>query len=94
MQIGPHVFGRVFLRNTVPCVYLWLAEAGTPNGVLKIRVPAGRRASMHDNDGRTEESSGGELTVVLDRAWQRESPLVIGLTAAELQTLATFEPAK
>jgi hypothetical protein len=83
----------MFVRNEVPYVYLWLVD-GSPKGVLKIRVPAGRRASVHNNDGRTDESSGGELTVVLDGAWQHTSPLVTGITAAEMQGWATFEPAK
>ena len=94
VQIGPDVLGRMFMRNGVPYVYLWRAAAGTPNGILKIRLPAGRRASVHNNDGHTEESTGGELTVVLDGAWQHTSPLVTGLSAAEIQTFATFEPAQ
>jgi hypothetical protein len=30
----------------------------------------------------------------LDRAWQHESPLVIGLTPAEIQASAAFEPSQ
>lgn len=92
VQIGPHVRGRMFLRDGVGHIYLWLAETSTSSGVLTIRVPPGRNVSIHNNDGQTQEPVGGQLTVVLDRDWRHESPLVIGLTAEELQSLAAFEP--
>jgi hypothetical protein len=94
LSVQGYVTGRMFMHQEVPRVYLWLAEPTTPNGVLKIMLPAGRKANVHYNDGRIEEDTNGTLQITLDRTWQRESPLVTGLTALELQTLATFEPVK
>jgi hypothetical protein len=91
VEIGGQVRGRMFLRHGVPCVYLWLAEPGTPSGLLKIQLPAGRKATVRDNDGRTRDAADGQLTVTLDRAWQHESPLVTGLSAAEIAARARFE---
>jgi hypothetical protein len=90
VQIGAHVRGRMFLRNEAPQIYVWLTDAQAPSGVLKIRVPEARIASVHYNDGKVERSIGGELPVVLDRNWRHESPLITGLTAEELQSLSSF----
>jgi hypothetical protein len=94
VEIGAQVRGRMFLRNEVPHVYLWRADSKTASGILQIHVPAGHEVSVHYNDGKTERSRGGELTLQLDDDWRHESPLVIGLTASELQTLAHFVPNK
>jgi hypothetical protein len=91
VKIGAHVRGRMFLREGVPHTYLWLAEALTPSGMLKIRIPEGRVATVHYNDGKTEQGSGGELSVLLDRDWRRQSPLVTGLSAEEIMRGASFK---
>ena len=92
VRVGQHVAGRMFLRNGVPYVYLWRVAEKAPEGVLHIRVPGGRRVTVHYNDGKIEQAEGGALAVKLDRTWATESPLVMGLTQKELASMATFEP--
>ena len=92
VQLGPHVAGRVFLRNGVPYTYLWLSDDLPTAGILKIHVPGGKLARVHYNDGRTDESSDGLLRVTLDPTWQHTAPFVSGLTPAALTANATFEP--
>jgi hypothetical protein len=93
LHLGPHVVGRIFMRNAVPYAYLWLADNGVTAGTLKIRIPTGKSGRLHYNDGREEESAAGLLTVTLDQSWQHAAPLLSGLTASELAENATFEPA-
>jgi hypothetical protein len=92
VRVGQHVAGRMFLRNGIPYVYLWRIAEGSPEGVLGIKVPAGRNVTVHYNDGKTERAERGVLRVKLDRTWPTESPLVMSLTPNELASLATFEP--
>jgi len=94
VRIGPHVAGRMFLRNGIPHVYLWLSAKDAPEGVLKVSVPHDRRLSVHYNNGKIEETQGGILVVKLDRTWTTESPMLTGLTNQELVSCATFESAK
>ena len=91
-RIGDDVRGRMFQRATGTTAYVWLTESSQRTGTLTLRVPTGRQASVHYNDGRIEQPHEGILQVVLDRTWQRESPMISGLTAAELQAGARFEP--
>jgi hypothetical protein len=93
LQIGRQVAGRMFLRNGVPYVYLWRVGKDAPDGVLTIRVPVGRKAAVHYNNGKINETAGGVLTVKFDRTWFTESPMITGLTQKELTSTATFEPA-
>jgi len=93
LHIGRHVAGRLFLRNSIPHVYLWLSAKDSPEGVLKITVPQGRKVSVHYNSGKVEESQGGVLLVKLDRNWTTESPMITGLTNQELAASSVFEPA-
>jgi hypothetical protein len=92
-RIGDDVRGRSFQRATGTTAYVWLVEASQRTGTLALRVPAGRQASVHYNDGRIEQPRDGILQVVLDRTWQHESPMISGLTAAEIQAASRFEPA-
>lgn len=92
-RIGDDVRGRMFQRATGTTVYVWLTESAKQPSTLTLRVPAGRQASVHYNDGRIEQPRDGILQVVLDRTWQRESPMISGLAAAEIQAAARFEPA-
>lgn len=40
-------------------VDLWLAEAESPTGVLKVRVPEGRTVSAHDNRSASRSTTSG-----------------------------------
>jgi hypothetical protein len=93
LQIGPHVAGRMFLRNGVPYVYLWRVAKDATDGILKISVPADRKATVHYNNGKIEKAESGVLTVRFDQTWFTESPMIAGLTQDELASMATFEPA-
>jgi len=92
LKIGEHICGRMFLRNFGPQIYLWKAENKTPNGALKINLPARREASVQYNDGRVVKSVNGKLTVEFDQTWQKTSPRILGLSALELQAFSVFEP--
>ena len=83
MAIGESVLGRMFLRNGVPHVYLWLAE-GAPDSRLTIEVPKDRKVQVHYNDGTTGEATGGTLDVKIGKDWPIKSPMLIGLTKQEL----------
>ena len=61
VRIGQHVRGRIFLRAGQPQAYLWLAEAESPTGVLKVRVPEGRTVSAHDNAGHSQSTTAARL---------------------------------
>ncbi|MEN6406583.1 MAG: hypothetical protein ABFC77_08940, partial [Thermoguttaceae bacterium] len=91
LQIGAQVAGRMFLRNGVPCVYVWLATKDATRGSLKINMPKGKKVTVHYNNGKIREARNGELTVNFDRTWSTESPLITGLTSAELAKSAKFE---
>ena len=68
------------------------SRQSSPEGVLKIRVPSGRK--RHRALQQREDRNGQRrlLTVKLDRTWSTESPMVMGLTQKEFASLATFEP--
>ena len=92
-NVGSDVKGRSFQRASgVTTAYVWLENSFQGTGTLTVRVPSGRQASVHYNDGRLEEAHDGILRIKLDRAWQQTSPMIIGLTAAEIQTSAEFLP--
>jgi hypothetical protein len=82
--LGDSVLGRMFLRNSVPHAYLWLAEGAAP-ARLTITAPSNRKVQVHYNDGTTEETTGGTLSVRLSGDWPTKSPMVIGLTNQELR---------
>jgi hypothetical protein len=92
IHIGTQVSGKYFPRANGPSAYLWLTDKEGADGVLTIPVPAGRTVTVHYNDGRTEETVGGALQVKLDHTWQHESPMITGLTPAEIQAEAQFQP--
>jgi hypothetical protein len=94
IHIGTQVSGRFFPRANGPSAYVWLTDAHVGSGVLTIQVPDGRAVTLHYNDGQTEQTVGGTLLVKLNRTWQHQSPMIIGLTAAEIQAEAQFQPTK
>jgi hypothetical protein len=91
LQIGSQVAGRMFLRNGVPYVYLWLVARDLPRGTLKIDTPKGRNVTVHYNNGKTQTAKNGALTVKFDQSWSTESPLIMGMTSDELARSAKFE---
>ncbi|MEN6368005.1 MAG: hypothetical protein ABFC88_14465 [Thermoguttaceae bacterium] len=91
LRIGDHVAGRMFLRNGVPYVYLWLVARDSTRGTLKIDTPKGRNITVHYNNGKTQAARNGTLIVKFDQSWSTESPLVMGMTSAELARSAKFE---
>ncbi len=92
IHVGDQVRGRYFPRANGPSAYVWLADEHCAGGVLELHVPAGRTVTVHYNNGHTEQTIGGSLPVKLDRTWQHESPMITGLTTAEIQNGAQFQP--
>lgn len=92
-RIGDNVRGRSFQRASGTTAYVWLEPSSKQTGTLVLRVPPGRQASVHTNDGHLEPSRDGVLRITLDHAWQHQSPMIAGLTAAEIQAGAAFQPA-
>ncbi len=93
-RVGDDVRGRSFQRASgATTTYVWLENASRRTGTLTVRVPAGRQAGVHYNDGLLEEARDGVLRITLDRSWQHESPMITGLTAAEIRADAEFQPA-
>jgi hypothetical protein len=94
INIGSQVSGRFFPRANGPSAYVWLTDEHAVGGVLTIQIPDGRTVTLHYNDGQTEQTVGGALQVKLDRTWQHQSPMIAGLTTAEIQAEAQFQPNK
>jgi hypothetical protein len=94
IHIGGQVSGRFFPRANGPSAYVWLTDTNAVGGVLTVQVPDGRAVTLHYNDGRTEQTVGGALQVKLDHTWQHQSPMITGLTTAEIQTEAKFQPTR
>jgi len=94
IHIGNQVSGRFFPRANGPSAYVWLTDTNAVGGVLTVQVPDGRAATLHYNNGQTEQTVGGALQVKLDHTWQHQSPLITGLTTAEIQTEAQFQPTR
>ena len=92
IHIGDKVSGRFFPRANGPSAYVWLSDKQMADGVLTIPVPAGRQATVHYNDGQTEQTTGGSLRVKLNHTWQHQSPMITGLTVAEIQAGAYSQP--
>lgn len=90
-HIGSNVAGRSFLRASgETTAYVWLDGPGAPDGILTVTVAAGRAASVKYNDGTTAAAEEGVLRVRLDRDWRHESPMITGLTAAEIAARGVF----
>ena len=90
-RVGDEVRGRCFYRASGPTAYVWLADGCQRTGTLVLRVPSGRPVKAHYNDGQIAEPKDGVLRVTLGQGWQYESPMVSGLTAAEIQAAAEFQ---
>ena len=90
-HVGDDVRGRCFYRPSGTTAYVWLADECKRTGTLTIRIPSGHKANLHYNNGQTAQPHNGVLQVKLDRAWHHESPMITGMTAAEIQAGAEFQ---
>jgi hypothetical protein len=92
-RVGDEVRGRCFYRASGPTAYVWLADGCARRvGTLAIRVPEGRPVKAYYNDGQVVQPKDGLLRIMLGQGWQYEAPMVSGLTAAEIQAAADFQP--